>query len=232
MNKADLAKKPEAVQAMFDSVAESYDRTNDLLSFGQDRLWRKKVLKEVNPKSGQTVLDLAAGTGSSSIVFLKPGVRVIASDFSNGMLEVGKARHPELEFVFADAMKLPFADNSVDVVTISFGLRNVEQPKIALKEMLRVLAPGGKVVICEFSRVSVPVIRQVYEFYLKRILPTLSKLLAKNSAAYDYLAESILAWPNQKQLLTWLTEAGFTEANYKNASLGVVAIHSARKAAK
>lgn len=231
MNKADLAKKPEAVQAMFDSVAESYDRTNDLLSFGQDRIWRRKVLKAVNPQPGQTILDLAAGTGSSSIVFLKPGVKVIASDFSNGMLEVGRRRHPELEFVFADAMKLPFADNSVDAVTISFGLRNVEKPKVAIKEMLRVLAPGGKLVICEFSRVSVPVIRSLYEFYLKRILPRLSKLLAKNSGAYDYLADSILAWPNQKELVSWLDQAGFVETSYKNASLGVVAIHSARKAA-
>lgn len=231
MNKADLAKKPEAVQAMFDSVAESYDRTNDLLSFGQDRIWRRKVLKAVNPQPGQTILDLAAGTGSSSIVFLKPGVKVIASDFSNGMLEVGRRRHPELEFVFADAMKLPFADNSVDAVTISFGLRNVEKPKVAIKEMLRVLAPGGKLVICEFSRVSVPVIRSLYEFYLKRILPRLSKLLAKNSGAYDYLADSILAWPNQKELVSWLDQAGFVDTCYKNASLGVVAIHSARKAA-
>ncbi len=232
MNKADLAKKPEAVAAMFDSVAKSYDRTNDLLSFGQDRIWRKKVLKEVDPKPGQVVLDLAAGTGSSSIVFLKPGVRVIASDFSNGMLEVGRQRHPELEFVFADAMKLPFENNSMDAVTISFGLRNVEKPKIALQEMLRVLKPGGKVVICEFSRVTVPGIRNLYEFYLKRILPRLSSLLAKNSAAYDYLADSILAWPNQKELASWLTEAGFTDVNYKNASLGVVAIHSAKKGSK
>ena len=232
MNKADLAKKPEAVAAMFDSVAKSYDRTNDLLSFGQDRIWRKKVLKEVDPKPGQVVLDLAAGTGSSSIVFLKPGVRVIASDFSNGMLEVGRQRHPELEFVFADAMKLPFENNSMDAVTISFGLRNVEKPKIALQEMLRVLKPGGKVVICEFSRVTVPGIRNLYEFYLKRLLPRLSSLLAKNSAAYDYLADSILAWPNQKELASWLTEAGFTDVNYKNASLGVVAIHSAKKGSK
>ncbi|MEY3406933.1 MAG: hypothetical protein RLZZ556_1005 [Actinomycetota bacterium] len=232
MNKADLAKKPEAVAAMFDSVAKSYDRTNDLLSFGQDRIWRKKVLKVVDPKPGQVVLDLAAGTGSSSIVFLKPGVRVIASDFSNGMLEVGRQRHPELEFVFADAMKLPFENNSMDAVTISFGLRNVEKPKIALQEMLRVLKPGGKVVICEFSRVTVPGIRNLYEFYLKRILPRLSSLLAKNSAAYDYLADSILAWPNQKELASWLTEADFTDVNYKNASLGVVAIHSAKKGSK
>jgi len=232
VNKADLAKKPQDVAAMFDSVAESYDRTNDLLSFGQDRIWRKKVLSEVNPQAGQTILDLAAGTGSSSIVFLKPGVRVIASDFSKGMLEVGKKRHPELEFVYADATKLPFADESVDAVTISFGLRNVQNPKLALNEMLRVLKPGGKVVICEFSQVNVPVLRGLYGFYLKRILPRLSSLLAKNQGAYEYLADSILAWPNQKELLGWLVDAGFKNGKYSNASFGVVAIHSARKAGK
>lgn len=230
MNKADLAKQPSEVAAMFDSVAESYDRTNDLLSFGQDRIWRRKVLRAVNPVAGQTILDLAAGTGSSSIVFLKPGVKVIASDFSKGMLEVGKQRHPELEFVFADATKLPFKDSSVDAVTISFGLRNVQEPKTALAEMLRVLKPGGKVVICEFSQVSTPVLKQLYGFYLNRVLPKLSKLLAKNMGAYEYLAESILAWPNQKQLVAWLEEAGFVSADYRNASFGIVAIHIARKA--
>jgi len=224
-----LAKQPAQVAAMFDTVAESYDRTNDLLSFGQDRLWRKKVLKAVNPQPGQTILDLAAGTGSSSVVFAKEGVKVIASDFSEGMLAVGRKRHPELEFVYADATKLPFKDASVDAVTISFGLRNVNEPKTALKEMLRVLKPGGTVVICEFSQVSVPVIRSFYNFYLKRVLPRLSSWLASNQGAYEYLSESIMAWPNQTELVKWLTDAGFVDANYKNLSFGVVALHSAKK---
>jgi demethylmenaquinone methyltransferase/2-methoxy-6-polyprenyl-1,4-benzoquinol methylase len=232
VNKADMAKKPAEVAAMFDSVAESYDRTNDLLSFGQDRIWRRQVLKTVNPQSGQTVLDLAAGTGSSSVVFAKPGVKVIASDFSEGMLAVGRKRHPNLEFVFADATKLPFADASVDAVTISFGLRNVVDPKKALTEMLRVLKPGGVVVICEFSHVRTPVIGSLYRWYLANILPTLSKLLAKNKGAYDYLSESIAAWPKQEVLVQWLFDAGFTEAKYKNSSLGIAAIHSAKKATK
>ncbi len=224
-----MAKQPAQVAAMFDTVAESYDRTNDLLSFGQDRLWRKKVLKAVNPQPGQTILDLAAGTGSSSVVFAKEGVKVIASDFSEGMLAVGRKRHPELEFVYADATKLPFKDASVDAVTISFGLRNVNEPKTALKEMLRVLKPGGTVVICEFSQVGVPVIRSFYNFYLKKVLPRLSSLLASNQGAYEYLAESIMAWPKQTELVKWLTDAGFVEANYKNLSFGVVALHSAKK---
>ena len=229
MNKADLAKAPKQVAAMFDSVAESYDKTNDLLSLGQDRIWRKKVLKVVNPQSGETILDLAAGTGSSSIVFKKVGVRVIASDFSKGMLEVGKKRHPELEFVFADAMKLPFEDASIDTVTISFGLRNVQEPKVALNEMLRVLKPGGLVVICEFSKVRVPVLKQLYGFYLKRLLPTFSSLFASNKGAYEYLADSIAAWPSQEELAGWLTEAGFASVSFSNASFGVVAIHQGRK---
>lgn len=224
-----MAKQPSQVAAMFDTVAESYDRTNDLLSFGQDRIWRKRVLKVVNPKSGQTILDLAAGTGSSSVVFAKEGVKVIASDFSEGMLAVGRKRHPELEFVYADATKLPFKDASFDAVTISFGLRNVNEPKNALKEMLRVLKPGGKVVICEFSQVSVPVIRSFYNFYLKRVLPRLSSLLASNQGAYEYLSESIMAWPKQTELVQWLTDAGFVEVNYQNLSFGVVALHSAKK---
>jgi len=217
---------------MFDSVAENYDRTNDLLSLGQDRIWRKRVLKAVNPQAGQTVLDLAAGTGSSSVVFAKPGVKVIASDFSEGMLAVGRKRHPELEFVFADATKLPFKDASVDAVTISFGLRNVVDPKKALAEMLRVLKPSGVVVICEFSHVRTPVIGSLYRWYLKSILPRLSKLVARNKGAYDYLAESIAAWPKQEVLVDWLSEAGFTNAEYKNLSLGIVALHTAQKEAK
>ena len=232
MSKADLAKKPQEVAAMFDSVAENYDRTNDLLSLGQDRIWRKRVLKAVNPQAGQTVLDLAAGTGSSSVVFAKPGVKVIASDFSEGMLAVGRKRHPELEFVYADATKLPFKDASVDAVTISFGLRNVVDPKKALAEMLRVLKPSGVVVICEFSHVRTPVIGSLYRWYLKSILPTLSKLVARNNGAYDYLAESIAAWPKQEVLVDWLSEAGFTNAKYKNQSLGIVALHTAQKEAK
>jgi demethylmenaquinone methyltransferase/2-methoxy-6-polyprenyl-1,4-benzoquinol methylase len=232
VNKADMAKKPAEVAAMFDSVADSYDRTNDLLSFGQDRLWRKKVLEAVNPVSGQIVLDLAAGTGSSSIVFAKPGVKVIASDFSEGMLAVGRTRHPELEFVYADATKLPFGDSSVDAVTISFGLRNVVDPKKALTEMFRVLKPGGVVVICEFSHVRTPVVGSLYRWYLANILPSLSKLLAKNKGAYDYLSESIAAWPKQEVLVQWLVDAGFSDAKFKNLSLGIVAIHSAKKVAK
>ena len=217
---------------MFDSVASKYDRANDLLSFGQTHRWRIKVRDAVAPKPGQSVLDLAAGTGSSSIAFNLEGVRVVASDFSQGMLAEGRKRHPELEFVFADATNLPFAANEFDATTISFGLRNVFDVEKALREMFRVTKPGGRVVICEFSRVQNSLLRPLYEFYLKRLLPVFSRMAGQKPEAYDYLAESILAWPSQKKLAKKILAAGFEKVVYKNLVFGVVAIHVARKPKK
>ena len=217
---------------MFDSVASKYDRANDLLSFGQTHRWRIKVRDAVAPKPGQSVLDLAAGTGSSSIAFNLEGVRVVASDFSQGMLAEGRKRHPELEFVFADATNLPFAANEFDATTISFGLRNVVDVEKALREMFRVTKPGGRVVICEFSRVQNRFFRPLYEFYLKRLLPVFSRMAGQKPEAYDYLAESILAWPSQKKLAKKIAAAGFEKVVYKNLVFGVVAIHVARKPKK
>lgn len=217
---------------MFDEVAPTYDLTNDLLSLGMTRRWRGLVCKAVDPRSGQTILDLAAGTGSSSIAFAKPGVTVIATDFSEGMLAEGRKRHPELDFRFADATKLPFEKESVHAVTISFGLRNVVDVPKALSEMFRVVKPGGRVVICEFSKVTLPVFKQFYGFYLTKVLPKLSGLASKTPEAYSYLAESIVAWPSQEGLAEQLKTAGFENVNYKNLIFGVVAIHTGFKAAK
>jgi len=229
VSKADLAKNPTEVAAMFDSVASKYDRANDLLSFGQTKRWRTKVRDAVSPKPGQSILDLAAGTGSSSIAFKLDSVRVVASDFSQGMLEEGRKRHPELEFVFADATNLPFKANEFDATTISFGLRNVVDVEKALSEMFRVTKPGGRMVICEFSRVQNRALRPLYEFYLKRLLPVFSRLAGQKPEAYDYLAESILAWPTQKKLAKKILRAGFEKVVYQNLVFGAVAIHSARK---
>ncbi len=213
---------------MFDSVADSYDKTNDLLSFGQSRLWRGKVAKAVNAKAGEQVLDIAAGTGTSSMAFLSDGVRVVAADFSKGMLEVGKKKYPKLEFVFADAMKLPFKNEEFDVVTMSFGLRNVQDHKVALGEFLRVLKPGGRLVICEFSHVPGP-FGILYRFYLKYFLPKISALFSTSPEAYDYLAESIQAWPKQKDLAQDIANVGFSQVGYKNLSFGIVALHQGVK---
>lgn len=214
---------------MFDAVAPTYDRTNDVLSLGQDRIWRTKVRAAVAAASGQSILDLAAGTGTSSVSFLKPGVRVVASDFSEGMLAEGRKRHPQIEFVYADATNLPFKDAEFHATTISFGLRNVVDVPKALREMYRVTKPGGRLVICEFSKV-VPALRPFYALYLKVVMPIVAKLASVNPAAYDYLGDSIAAWPNQESLAELIRGAGFANVNYKNLSFGVVAIHIGIKA--
>jgi demethylmenaquinone methyltransferase/2-methoxy-6-polyprenyl-1,4-benzoquinol methylase len=229
VSKADLSKKPQQVAEMFDGVAKNYDKANDLLSFGSARIWRNKVAKLVDPQPGQTILDLAAGTGSSSVVFLREGVKVVAADFSRGMLEEGKKRHPELEFVFADAAELPFVDQQFDTVTISFGIRNVEKTEVALAEMFRVLKPGGKLVVCEFSRIPNKLMHSLYRFYLRNILPTISALVSKTPEAYSYLAESIDAWPSQQELVKIIESAGFESVSYLNQTFGIVAIHSGFK---
>ena len=211
---------------MFDDVAHAYDKTNDLLSFGQAKRWRKKVLEKVDPQSGEKILDIAAGTGTSSMALKLPGVEVVAADFSKGMLAEGKKRYPELEFVFADAMKLPFKNNEFDVVTMSFGLRNVQDRDKALGEFLRVLKPGGRLVICEFSHVP-GLLGVFYRAYLTLILPLVSRLASKTPDAYSYLSESIVAWPKQAELAKDIAKAGFSKTQWKNLSFGVVAIHSA-----
>lgn len=213
---------------MFDEVAETYDRNNDILSLGQSKLWRKAVRNLINPHSGQRILDLAAGTGTSSMALLGEGVQVVAADFSKGMLEVGKKRHPELEFAFADATKLPFKDKEFDAVTISFGIRNVENVDKALSEMFRVTKPGGVIVVCEFSHPK-GLFGWLYKFYLRRVLPTVAKLVAKNPDAYSYLGESIEAWPKQMDFASQIENSGFENVGFKNLSLGIVAVHYGEK---
>lgn len=210
---------------MFDEVASAYDKTNDLLSLYQSRLWRRSLKAAVAPKSGERILDIAAGTGTSSMALLVPGAKVIAADFSEGMLAEGRKRYPKLEFVFADAMKLPFKNGEFDAVTMSFGLRNVQDHKVALKEFHRVLAPGGRLVICEFSSVK-GLLGVLYRWYLKSVLPLVAKLLSKNPSAYSYLADSIEAWPSQQQLAQDIKAAGFEKVSYQNLTFGIVAIHT------
>ena len=214
---------------MFDEVAPKYDIVNDVLSMGQTRRWRRLVVDAVGARPGSRVLDLAAGTGTSSEPYADAGVSVVACDFSLGMLKVGKRRRPDIDFVAGDATNLPFEDNSFDATTISFGLRNVNEPKKALAEMLRVTKPGGKLVIAEFSSPVVPLWRTMYTEYLMRALPPIARKVASNPDAYVYLAESIRAWPSQDELAAWIAGEGWDDVAYRNLSGGIVAIHRAVK---
>lgn len=223
--RASLDKQPRAVASMFDAVAARYDLTNDVLSMGQDRFWRWATRRAVDAAPGERVLDLAAGTGTSSDAFADRGVLVVPCDFSIGMLTVGKARRPDLPFVAGDAAALPFADASFDAVTISFGLRNVADTVGALREMLRVTRPGGRLVVCEFSRPAWAPWRAVYTTYLTAVLPRVASLVSSNTEAYTYLAESIQDWPDQAALAALLQEAGWRSVGYRNLSGGVVALH-------
>ena len=216
---------------MFDDVADRYDLTNDVLSLGQDRRWRRAVVRALDLHRGQSVLDLAAGTGTSSEPFADAGVHTVASDFSLGMLRVGRRRRPDLSMVAGDATRLPFADSSFDAVTISFGLRNVVDHRSALAEMLRVTRPGGRLVVCEFSHPTMRAFRTVYTEYLMRALPAVARRVSSNPDAYVYLAESIRAWPDQAALAEQLREAGWCDVQWRNLSGGIVALHRATRPA-
>jgi demethylmenaquinone methyltransferase / 2-methoxy-6-polyprenyl-1,4-benzoquinol methylase len=212
---------------MFDDVAAKYDRTNDVLSLGQDRYWRREVVRAVAAKPGQRVLDLAAGTGTSSLPFAAAGAQVVSSDFSLGMLAEGRRRYPTLPFVAGDATCLPFGDHSFDAVTISFGLRNVVDVDAALSELHRVTKPGGRLVVCEFSHATWGPFRTVYEEYLMRALPPIARRVSSAPDAYVYLAESIRAWPNQPELAAQIASSGWTRPAWRNLSGGIVALHRA-----
>jgi len=216
---------------MFDAVAERYDLTNDVLSMGQDRRWRREVIDAVGPRRGDLVLDLAAGTGTSSQPFADRGATVVPCDFSLGMLRVGKQHRPQLPFTAGDGTRLPFADDRFDAVTISFGLRNIVDPAAGLREMARVTRPGGRLVVCEFSHPTNSAFRTVYLEYLMKALPAISRAVSSSPDAYVYLAESIRAWPDQTGLAALLTEAGWAEVEWRNLSGGIVALHRATKPA-
>ncbi len=229
MSRAGLDKEPHEVAEMFDTVAAKYDVMNSILSMGQDRRWRKAVVKKVAPKPGELILDLAAGTGTSSVPFAEAGATVVPCDFSIGMLEVGKGMRPELPFAAGDGMRLPFADDVFDAVTISFGLRNIHDPIAGLAEMKRVTKPGGRIVVCEFSTPTWRPFDLVYSNYLMRALPPVAKRVSSNPDSYVYLAESIRSWPDQRGLAIRMAEAGWGKVEWQNLSAGIVAMHYAVK---
>jgi demethylmenaquinone methyltransferase/2-methoxy-6-polyprenyl-1,4-benzoquinol methylase len=229
MARAQLDKQPHEVAAMFDGVARRYDLTNDVLSLGLAHSWRRAVASAVRAEPGERVLDLAAGTGTSSLPFRDAGADVVPCDFSLGMLTVGRRRQPGLAFTAGDALALPFADETFDAVTISFGLRNVHDPAAGLAELLRVTRPGGRLVVCEFSHPTWAPVRTVYVEYLMRALPGVARAVSSAPDAYVYLAESIRAWPDQRGLAAVLGAAGWAEVAWRDLTGGIVALHRATR---
>jgi len=225
MVRANLNKDPDDVSKMFDDVAHRYDFLNDLLSLGRTKAWRRVVTAIISPKPGMKILDIAAGTGSSSKPLVDKGADVIALDFSEGMLASGRKRHKDIKFQQGDALNLPFAENRFDVTTISFGLRNTSDTTAALKDALRVTKKGGRIVVCEFSHPTNKVFRLIYLKYLMRALPVIAKRISKNPAAYIYLAESIQAWPNQSSLAQVMRQAGWETVSWQDLTFGIVAVH-------
>src|SRR5580700_10025364 len=239
MTRADLDKQPGDVAAMFDGIAERYDLLNDILSGGQVRLWRRAVARITGAGPGARVLDLAAGTGTSALSFTATGADCVACDFSLGMLRAGQSRLAQRDrrqhsgrigVVAGDALRLPFRDEAFDAVTISFGLRNVASPGAALAEMRRVTRPSGRLVVCEFSTITIAPLDMLYRRYLINVLPAIAQRTARHPEAYQYLAESISDWPAQRELAGVIEAAGWSAVRWRDLSLGVVAVHVARRA--
>lgn len=212
---------------MFDAVADNYDRMNAVMTGGQERRWRRVVAAALAIKPGDRALDLAAGTGASSVSLQTAGARVIACDFSEGMLAVGHRRHPSVPFVAGDALRLPFRDGAFNAVTVSFGLRNFADVDAALAELARVTAPGGRLAILETSAPRRQPLRAGHHFYVRRVMPRLARLVASNSEAYDYLAESVDAWPGPTELGHRIAAAGWGRVAWRQLMLGAVALHTA-----
>lgn len=210
---------------MFDGVAERYDRTNTILSFGRDRAWRNATREALGLRAGERVLDLGAGTGVSTEELARSGAYVVGVDISQGMLRAGKKVRPDLPLLAGDALALPFEDATFDAVTISFALRNVHHTAAALTEMARVTKPGGRIVVCEFSHPTNAAFRHAYLVYLMGALPSVARKVASNPDAYVYLAESIRAWPDQAGLATKLLGTGWERVGWRDLTGGVVALH-------
>lgn len=229
MPRAQLDRQPREVARMFDAVADHYDRMNAVMTAGQERRWRRVVADALDLRPGATVLDLAAGTGASSAALQTNGARVVACDFSEGMLRVGRRRHPAVPFVAGDALRLPFADATFDAVTVSFGLRNFADVDAALAELARVTVPGGRLAILETSAPRHRALRAGHSLYVRRVMPRLARLVASDREAYDYLAESVEDWPGPVELAGRIAAAGWGTVRWRQLMLGAVALHRATR---
>jgi demethylmenaquinone methyltransferase/2-methoxy-6-polyprenyl-1,4-benzoquinol methylase len=230
VTRADLDKQPHEVAEMFDGVAERYDLTNTVLSFGQDRGWRRATRTALALRPGERVLDVGAGTGVSTEELARSGAFAVGADLSTGMLRAGRSSGREVPLVAGDALRLPFPDEVFDAVTISFALRNVVDTPAALRELARVTRPGGRLVVCEFSHPTGAAFRKLYLSYLMRSLPAVARGVSSNPDAYVYLAESIRAWPDQRGLAARIGAAGpWSRVGWRNLTGGIVALHRATK---
>jgi demethylmenaquinone methyltransferase/2-methoxy-6-polyprenyl-1,4-benzoquinol methylase len=231
------AEKAIKVQSVFTSVAEKYDVMNDVMSMGIHRIWKEAMMDWLAPRPGQKLLDVAGGTGDISFKFLNRTSfgHATVLDITENMLIAGRKRAEadkmlnSMDWVVGDAMALPFADNSFDVYTISFGIRNVTRPQEALNEAFRVLRPGGRLMVLEFNQIPVPLVQKAYDIYSFNVIPWMGKLIANDRESYQYLVESIRKFPDQETFLSMVQEAGFENTNYRNLSLGIAALHSGWK---
>lgn len=232
---SSLSKK-EQVATMFDNIAGNYDFLNHFLSLGIDIFWRKRLVRKLQKQKPQNILDVATGTADLAIAMMKiKPFNVVGIDISNGMLEVGrkKIKQQDLEKTIqlqqADSEDLPFKDATFDAVTVSFGARNFENLQKGLSEMARVLKPGGKIYILEFSKPTLFPFKQLYDFYFKFVLPLIGKLLSKDNAAYSYLPESVKAFPHGKELNSIIENCGYTNAKNYPLTMGIASIYTAQK---
>jgi demethylmenaquinone methyltransferase/2-methoxy-6-polyprenyl-1,4-benzoquinol methylase len=225
MSRAHLDKDPREVAAMFDDVAEHYDRTNSVTTAGIDRYWRAHTRRALEPRPGQKVLDVAAGTAVSTVALARSGAWCVAADFSLGMLRRGRDR--KVPKVAADALRLPFSDGAFDAVTVSFGLRNMSDTVAALAELRRVVRPGGRLVVCEFSTPVFAPFRFLYRGVALRLLEVVANLVSSNPEAYRYLGESITSWHDQRALARLVADAGWADVEWTNLTGGIVALHRA-----
>jgi len=233
----DEGEKAGMVHGVFSNVASKYDIMNDVMSVGIHRIWKNAMMDWLAPRGDQKLLDVAGGTGDISFRFLNraPNAHATVFDMTQGMLDAGRERAEaddmadRLDWVCGDAMALPFADNTFDVYTISFGIRNVTRPQEALNEAYRVLKPGGRLMVLEFSQIPNPAMQWAYDRYSFNIIPPMGKLIANDSDSYQYLVESIRKFPDQDTFLGMVKEAGFENAKYRNMTMGIACLHSGWK---